>query len=222
METQVFDKTHGLETYILVPETKLASGIIQEVWIDNVYHIHPDYISGRPVIDIGANYGAFSVWCAEAGASRVLSFEPFAINLQTLRLNAERYHPVIEVNDAAVMGNEGFVEIFSNDDPASIIVTASAESGLRSVSLNSILEDLEDIAFLKLDVEGSEYDIFDTVDLELLKKVERISMEFHGRSMCSFVDAGQFGSLIEKLGEWGSLEILGHPSIGGYVYGIRY
>lgn len=38
---------------------------------------------------------------------------------------------------------------------------------------------LHTIDFLKVDIEGAEYDLFEKTPLEILKKVNRIGMEYH-------------------------------------------
>lgn len=216
---------HGVVGYMFVPDNESTEDIIKEVWYENVYEIHPDYVKNSTVVDIGANFGAFSAWCASAGASNVYSFEPMRQSYEVLRLNSF-LHPSIQIFNSAVLDDGGFVEVFtsSDSDPGSTAVVASSDGGqIRSVSLNSVLRSIrEDVAFLKVDAEGSEYDIFRAVDIDLLKKVKRISMEFHGPSMYSFIDSGYFGTMIEKLAEWGTLRVIGRPSNGGFVHGVSY
>lgn len=57
--------------------------IVDSVYNDNVYRLPAD-ITGRRVMDFGANIGAFSILCAERGADRVFAFEPEPSNYQLL------------------------------------------------------------------------------------------------------------------------------------------
>ena len=48
----------------------------------------------------------------------------------------------------------------------------------KLTNLHSYIENYENV-FLKMDIEGHEYDVFDTFDSGLLKKFKQIVMEFH-------------------------------------------
>lgn len=58
--------------------------------------------AGHVVLDVGAHIGAFSVWCAERGASHVAAYEPEPTNVSLLRENVARFGDLVEVHEAAV------------------------------------------------------------------------------------------------------------------------
>ena len=61
----------------------------------------PDF-TGKTVLDIGAQIGAFSVYAAWKGAKRILAVEPLPRNLEVLKVNAAKY-PQIEVFEGAAV-----------------------------------------------------------------------------------------------------------------------
>lgn len=59
---------------------------------------------------------------------------------------------------------------------------------VKSITLEKLLEisKTEKVALLKIDIEGFEYELFDNIDLSLLKKFDQIFIEFHHISLKSY------------------------------------
>jgi FkbM family methyltransferase len=138
------------------------------------------------VVDIGAHIGSFAIQASKiATAGRVYAFEPFSENYLMAKKN-------IALNKCAniVLHNQGVLDqtrkikffvsnsntgchgIHERDEKASKIIE------IDCIGFNSFieLEGLENIDLLKLDCEGSEYEILMKSDLRLIHK---IILEYH-------------------------------------------
>jgi FkbM family methyltransferase len=131
------------------------------------------------VLDIGANIGAFAVYAAEQGA-HVYSFEPEPSNYSLLLRNVP---PSVKTFEAAVTGRVERRSLFVRSSPAhSLYDPRSEEDSLMvdCVSLGAAMEGcgLHEVDLLKLDAEGSEYEIL-YGGAEALSAVKEIRMEYH-------------------------------------------
>jgi FkbM family methyltransferase len=157
---------------------------------------------GGDMIDIGANVGCFTLFAvAELGARRVIAFEPDPNNFRQLAKNAERNpHRRIIVMQQAVGRTSGEVS-FYNDPEAAFTIGGTllgargeqrgyAEFRVKCTTLSDILEahGVERCSLLKLDCEGAEFDILETAEDKVLRRIDRIVMEVHEMPGCSMQD----------------------------------
>ena len=146
---------------------------------------------GDTVVDIGANIGAFTVLVAKVVGphGRVISFEPvtqtFARLEENVALNGYRN---VECRRAAVDAQGGTLTL--RVDPKSALSSAYVESHgdengdiqtAPCVTLEQAFRDhnLERVNLLKVDCEGSEYGIFETLSPSLAARIDQIAMEVH-------------------------------------------
>ena len=165
--------------------------MIDEIWAFRKYDYFGYRVApGDVVVDIGANIGLFSVYAAKVcRAERVISFEPFPENFEMLRKNAEQNQlDSITCVNQAVAGNRGMRTLIldSTDAGSHSLVSgvATAPTG-RSVKVDCCTLDevfqrfaLSRIDYLKMDCEGSEYEILENA-VSRLGQIRRISMETH-------------------------------------------
>ena len=89
---------------------------------------------------------------------------------------------VIATN-AAVSVNNDTVTIYLNDDEAghSMYVTGSKPIQVKSVSLQNVFEshNIEKCDFLKVDCEGEEYAIMNSLSASHCEKIGKICIEYH-------------------------------------------
>jgi FkbM family methyltransferase len=129
----------------------------------------------RTVLDVGANVGDFSRWCAESfPQADIHAFEPLPTCLEKLNLVAERYHR-IKVHPVALGPDVGTVEMFENEfSPSSSLLpmldrhkeiwpkTAKEQKiKVNQAALDEMETGLELVPpiFMKVDVQGYEIQV---------------------------------------------------------------
>ncbi|MGH9890448.1 MAG: FkbM family methyltransferase [bacterium] len=164
--------------------------IINEVWIDRCYS-RSGFIplAGWNVIDIGAHKGVFTLWALSmAPSARVLCVEANPTSAGLLRRNLAGHEAQTQVVNAAVASTHGHVELFAlrgrSGQDSTIRSRAESRGSIqtvhrvRTVRLTDIIAMIDgDVDLLKIDVEGSEYDILLGADGTELRRVKRLVME---------------------------------------------
>lgn len=158
-----------------------------EVWRlkeyeDSDFVIQPSDV----VVDIGAHIGAFSVWAArQAVKGQVYAFEPNRENhdllVENCRLNGLTN---LEIFNAAASDLDGEAAFFNSESSVShSFFESSIENAtkVRTVSLAGIFADnrIERVNYLKIDAEGAEYLIVLNTPPDVLRKVDKIFIEYH-------------------------------------------
>lgn len=193
-------------------------GTIFDVWQRRAYNPSGHQIGvGDTVFDIGAHIGAFTVFasaCARNG--KVYSFEPVPENYIMLRRNLElnRIRNVVALEEA-VTESDGVREIFLSSGsnlshsfhPDRHLGTDGGKLKVTSRSLDTIVRDLriDNIDFLKLNCEGSEYGILYGCLEGTLGKIRSMSIQYHdidesrnGKSLVEFLE--QHGFVVRNTG----------------------
>jgi len=159
---------------------------IVEIWGVQAYAAPEFY---RPknddvIIDLGANLGLFARWALHcAPRARISAFEPFPENVPMLRRNVAAYGATVKVYPFAVGARSG--ESTMIDGGASISHQLGASGMGPKVKVVTLREALDltgssDIDFVKMDIEGSEHDIFaELIEPELLGRIKHIAVEYH-------------------------------------------
>lgn len=137
------------------------------------------------VFDIGAHIGSFSIYAAHKGA-KVYAFEPdeknFEILLKNIKLN--NLQPQIKALNFGVYRYDGIMTFYKGENAAghSIVAKESEQKCEISVkTLKTVFEELKisRVDLLKIDVEGSEYEIFSELGIEEYDKIDKIVGEYH-------------------------------------------
>jgi FkbM family methyltransferase len=147
------------------------------------------YLYQRVVVEIGAHKGYFTLMAGKL-ASRVLAFEPDAENHAYLSANValNMLGDRITVLNQAVSAEEG-PKTFSVSTRTAARHTfyASAFSGagvpktVECTTLERLMRDhrIDRIGLLKMDCEGSEYDILLNTDPSVFERIDAIALEMH-------------------------------------------
>ena len=180
----IFKTKTGLRIKIRVRSTDLMA--LTNVWMINEYDIENFKINTNDmIIDIGAHIGLFSLLVSQlCKTGKILSFEPARENFDLLVSNLKLNHieNVLPFN-IAVSKNSGRLDLFlNNDQSAHSIFSKSPEAiSVESTSLQKIFEEnkISSCKLLKLDCEGAEYDIIDSLPPEYLAKIQNMAIEYH-------------------------------------------
>lgn len=202
-------------------------GVLNEMFLHGSYDgalrgLRP----GAVVIDIGANIGAFSVAAAKAGAAVVWAFEPVPANLALLKDNLARnqLQSVIKPAANAVARQPGTLTLYTRDTDAGggtlypeIHRSWHASDGggmapdirpieVQCITLNDFFrrENIRHCDLLKLDCEGAEFEILDSLDAETARAISAVVFEYHSDGKLDAIIA-----LLQRLG-FGRIER--HPT----------
>jgi FkbM family methyltransferase len=156
-------------------------GLVRELYGLNIYFPDISFIPTprSKVIDLGSNVGLMSLLCAKYGAY-VLAVEAQSgfvncarenIALNQLDHRIELVHAIVGSGSGAFSNKENRIAATHwHDEPAEVSMADLLRHFLRSKE--------ESVHLLKIDIEGSEFDLF-SKNIDWLDSVRHISMEVH-------------------------------------------
>lgn len=149
-------------------------GLYEQNELENVFKslrgFKSEFLAGT-VCDIGANLGNHSRFFADKFAS-VVCFEPNPLILDLLKFNTKHY-PNVLVSNKALGDTEGFIEMTGDKSNLGNYSIAShlqkpiadinhdneQEIAIQITTLDSIRKTLNNLQFIKIDVEGHEHQV---------------------------------------------------------------
>lgn len=170
------------KTYDVYLKYLLDIHVFREMFIDEHYRT-PEDASVKRVMDLGANIGASLIYLMHRFPSATaIAVEPHPACLEVLRLNAEQFGDRVQVLPCAVCQTSGEVTLYPNGDhwSASLAHRRGDDQGFCVPC--STFDDLanrfgsEDIDFVKCDIEGAEFEIFNA---ENTKRIKHFIGEIH-------------------------------------------
>ncbi|GAB3962355.1 hypothetical protein GCM10028805_63350 [Spirosoma harenae] len=172
--------------------------LFKEIFMVDVYDIDElvGTLPAKPVvIDIGANAGFFVIQLlSKIKEATIYAYEPVVPNVKTFEQTLEQnpqLKPSVHIFPKAVTGQQiDSLELFIESDDQSQVVASAIptfhENNQQKITVPCITftdiiqkNDLETIDLLKLDCEGSEYDIIYNTDPELIKRIDKMIVEVH-------------------------------------------
>lgn len=137
---------------------------------------------GDSVMDCGGFIGTFTAACMEQGAASVVVYEAAAKNAALLRGNVARYHPRVVVVEAALTaGDDNTVTLAMANFSGSNSIVPGAKGKATTVRATNFRAELLTLKpqVVKLDIEGAEYDLLDSLKPGDLASVRTLVVEFH-------------------------------------------
>lgn len=192
------------EEVILWDGTRIAhpagrGGLLEavvELWLERTYTA--DFYrpaDGDIIIDAGANVGVFAIQMARQNRRcRVVALEPFCENFQYLQANVARACPknvtCCEVALGAGFGKGEMQAVGTRSLDHVLRVNSTRADGIAVIPLSGLfdLAHAEQIDFLKVDIEGSEHNVFAAASPQLLGRFKRIAMEYHDQIVPGTLD----------------------------------
>jgi FkbM family methyltransferase len=163
------------------------SEAVAELWLDRTYTA--DFYrpaNGDVIVDAGANIGLFAIQMARQNRRcRVVALEPFAENFKYLEANvAGGYWKTITCREVALGAGfaTGHMQASGSRSLDHVLrVGVNSTDGIPVIPLSGLfdLAGVKEIDFLKVDIEGSERDVFATASPDVLARFKRIAMEYH-------------------------------------------
>jgi FkbM family methyltransferase len=159
--------------------------LYKDVFVRRIYHF--DAARSDPfILDCGSNIGVSILYYKHLyPKARVVGFEPDPRVVPYLERNMERNRlEGIRLVHAALSSNEGLVEFFSDGKYGSGLAEQVAAGGgpgwmrskVSSVRLRNYLN--EPVDFLKMNIEGAEYEVLKDSE-EMLDRVKEMVIEYH-------------------------------------------
>lgn len=190
--------TH-VRTLIRIEGTKLEAplgeplrSMLDEVWVRRCYaSSEAVFETGQTIVDIGANVGVFTVWAAtRTPGLRVIALEPSSRACAFLRRNVEHNGlRNVTIVQAACGGEQREAVLYARGPGVMNTLYRQDLLGRRFraaehvpvLTLDGVFERfaVRSCALLKLDCEGAEYEVLLNATTDTLRKVDRISLEYH-------------------------------------------
>lgn len=159
--------------------------ILNEIINLNVYNNEFVSVSdGDTIIDIGVNFGLFSLDALQYNPKKIIGFEP---NPRLVEYFKKLNIPNVELHQGAVSNKNGKVIFYENEYPGRSSLHADMSTDTIKSSyevdvydINEIIKKYGKINYFKVDCEGAEYEIFEGIDSNFLSnKIDKIAIEFH-------------------------------------------
>jgi FkbM family methyltransferase len=145
----------------------------------------------KNVIDVGASVGLFTRYMLNKGAERVTSVECDERSITALVSNFSQ-NPRVNIVPKALSGEEGEKTLYWREDNPLVnsldfegsefskIADFSSKT-VQSTTLENLIKDLnwDKIDLLKIDIEGSEWDVIDSTSNNTFESISKILLEYH-------------------------------------------
>ena len=191
----------GLPHPVTIRRGTTDERILRYMFLTDYHYPPPEARVGTDdvILDLGANVGlSMLTYHRRYPGARIIGYEMDQDNCQLARQNTARY-PNLEVHQAAVSAAGGRVRYQKSGRPDGYSTGVSEDRAdvveVPAFTFSDILTryELTEIAFLKMDIEGSEWAILEASDLGWLASVRSFHIEFHGP------DAGRLASCVARL-----------------------
>jgi FkbM family methyltransferase len=206
--------------------TALDVWVVKETCLDRDYENSASLQDNWTIIDIGAGLGDFTAYAAQRNPrGRVLAFEPFPESFALLQQNVALNHlQNVEAQPCAIAAQAGSLAL--NIGLGEAVQHSTTQTGAQTIEVQAITlqqvfdeHELDRCDFLKMDIEGGEYAILRSVGADLLRRVQRLALEYHDNT-----PAGQHDELVQILQHAGfQVRVQPNPvhDYLGYLYAIR-
>ena len=183
-EFAVFETNDGLKIKIRVNSTDLMA--LTNVWLIQEYYSENFRINDNDIIiDIGSHIGLFALFATQfCKNGKIFCYEPIKENYDLLveNISLNQISNIFTFNIAVAKESKP-IKIFLNDDESGHSMFLQSENFVRvnSTSLHEILHknSIENCNFLKIDCEGAEYEIINSLSVDDFNKIQNIVMEYH-------------------------------------------
>lgn len=183
--------------------------MFEQIFIDKQYDIEIPF-TPKTIIDLGANVGFASVLFANRFPdAKILALEPDEANFAAASKNTANYPNITLINGAVWHTSEEINLIDSGHGEAAYMVKAGeGENMIKAYTVKGIMDlmKISEIDILKIDIEGTEKEIFESGADQWVPVSKLIIVETHdrykkGTSKAVFNTIGKYDFSLEVSGE---------------------
>ena len=158
-----------------------------EMFIDKYYE-KTNIVVGKVCLDIGANDGLFTEWLLSQGSEKIYAIEcdPRCIKFLNKKFNSNKNVTVI--NKALWKENQNEMKLYYVDD-TSVFSSLKEEGnckgknyyGVCSWDFTTLISkhNINKIDLFKIDIEGAEYEVFESMTNEQVNQINSFLIEIH-------------------------------------------
>lgn len=160
---------------------------IFEIFVKQEYG--SDFSQCKTIVDIGANTGIATMRFAANSNAVIYSVDPFKKCIDQIKENialnhfSQRIHPII----SAVSNYDGEAILYTTNQTltSSLHKWFAGDQNnslkVKTTKIMTLMRDahIENIDLLKLDCEGSEYEIIESLDKDTAEKIKEMRIEYH-------------------------------------------
>jgi FkbM family methyltransferase len=187
-------------TKVQIRENTSDDKLIKEVFDTELYNIKKLDVGNSPIIlDLGSHIGLFSVRAKQYYPNATIHCYEISKENYDMSLDNLKTFKNVNINNKAVIGNHIYKYYYKDPKYTGGITLNDSEgsSEFDYININDILDKFDKIDIMKIDVEGSEYNIFESITDENLKKIKYILMECHYIKYFKFVPKTKFKSHLQ-------------------------
>jgi|SRR4030095_1829752 len=165
-------------------EKDFSTDLLMDVFVRKDYG---EFQDNMVIVDIGANIGAFSIYCTYNKNNVCYAFEPEENNFVKLQENvlSNKLDNKIKAFKLGVSNNCEDKKLYKFESIAHSFLRSGGDFDLvHCIDLKTIIEEnkLDKIDYLKIDCEGAEFEILYSTGQDILKKIKVICVEYHNYS----------------------------------------
>ena len=179
-------KTKRLQHPVYLRKNTCDIDVFGFIFLKEEYAMNLDF-NPQVIIDCGANIGLTAIYYKnQFPNAKIICIEPESANYELLLKNTEQYKDII-CYQAGVWNRSTYltVEDIGLGHWGFIVKEIACEvpGSVKGISLGDIMREnnIDSIDILKIDIEGSEKEVFETNSEEWLSKTRFLAVELHDR-----------------------------------------
>lgn len=198
--------------------------VFREIFIEKEYRDVEAIIAAAslPILDIGAHKGMFSVYvrCLNSDVS-VFAYEPEERNFAALKKHFKMNHVegVVAKNLAVVGEGGGSRRLYLSEDSHNHSLIGSGDfKEVGSVGMAAILQRIGKCSLLKMDCEGAEFEILNSLSKEDFANAGAFYIEYH--ELVEGMRGDDLKRLLEKFGYKVRLRVSPYDKKLGFILAV--
>ena len=169
---------------------KYEKALKYEIFVKEEYQQAKEIIKQANLIfDIGSHIGFFSEWCLSLNPQvKIFAFEPMPLLFETMKERLSLYQNQIHFFNYGISSKTEKIPFFFNAQKtmqssrfSSFLNPQGEKTEVNMMTLSQILEEyqISQINLLKMDIEGMEFEVFESRNESLFEHINAMIIEIH-------------------------------------------